>query len=231
MDTEKPKVLPDKVSKTPQTIQTYSDLLQTLSEGQRESFEKFCSKKIAEFPFKIASKKSWLNKHGAEYLEEFKETYSEALANPEVIAPKTEISMLVDIPYLKRLYGNGWEEAARHHGLIPPNSPAVEIQNESEQVAFSELAAKPIADNDNSQEPTPPTSTIGAKHKQFAEGDRVVIAEVGNTHHGQTGKVIVARSGSQEDEYRIALNHESHFVRELTIKIPKGCKFTYLMKL
>lgn len=88
-----------------------------------------------------------------------------------------------------------------------------------------------IADSDNPQEPTPPTPVIGTNHKQFAEGDRVVIAEVGNTHHGQTGKIIAASSGSKEDKYRIALDKESHFVRELTIKIPKGCKFTYLMKL
>ncbi len=227
-NSEKLKALPVKVSKTPQTIQTYSDLLQTLSEGQRESFKKFCLKKIEESGLKIASKEAWLNKHGVEYLAEFKETYSEALANPETIAPKIEPSKLVDIPTLKAWYGIDWEAAAAHHGYIVPNSPTVEIQEEPEQVASSEVAAKPIADSNNSQELTP---AIGAKHKQFAEGDRVVIAEVGNTHHGQAGKVIAVRSGSKEDEYRVALDNESHFVRELSIKIPKGCKFTYLMKL
>jgi len=230
-DSKKLKPLPAKVSKTPQTIQTYSDLLQTLSEGQRESFEKFCSKKIEECSFKIGSREAWLNKHGAGYLREFKDKYSEALANPKPIAPKVEPSMLVDIPYLKRLYGNEWEKAANHFGYTIPNSPAVEIQNELEQVASSEVKAEPIAASDNPQEPTPPTPAIGAKHKQFTEGDRVVIAEVGNTHHGQTGKIIVARCGSKEDEYKVALDKESHFVRELTIKIPKGCKSTYLMKL
>ncbi|MDP8935548.1 MAG: hypothetical protein M3N42_15770 [Cyanobacteriota bacterium] len=126
------KPVPSKDSKISQTLQTYSDLLKTLSEGMRENFEKFCKKKIEELSFKIASRKSWLNKHGAEYLEEFKETYSAALANPEVITPKVEPSTQVDIPFLKRLYGNGWEEAARYHGLILPNSLAVEIQNSSE---------------------------------------------------------------------------------------------------
>ncbi|EGK83439.1 hypothetical protein MicvaDRAFT_0011 [Microcoleus vaginatus FGP-2] len=230
-DSKKLKVLPGKGSKTSQTIQTYSDLLQTLSEGQRESFEKFCLKKIEESSFKITSREGWLNKHGAEYLREFKDRYSEALANPELIAPKIEPSMLVDIPYLKRLYGNGWQEAANHFGYTIQNSPEVEIQSEPEPVASSEVVAQPIVASDNPQEPTPPTPAIGAKHKQFAEGDRVVIAEVGNTHHGQAGKVIAVRSGCKEDEYRIALDNESHFVRELTIKIPKGCKFTYLMKL
>jgi len=231
-DLEKLEPLAAKVSKTPQTLQTYSDLLHTLSEGMRESFEKFCLKKIQECSFKIGSRTAWLNKYGAEYLEEFKETYSYALANPEVIAPKTEISKLVDIPFLKRLYGdNRWEAAARHHGLIDSNSPEEEIQNGLEPVASSEVTPKPIADSDNPQGPTPPTSAIGSNHEQFAEGDRVVVAEVSNTHHGKTGKIIAARFGSKDDKYIIALDRKSHSVRELTIKIPKGCKLTYLTKL
>jgi hypothetical protein len=249
------------LSKASKTLQTFSDLLKTLSEGMRESFEKFCLKKIQECSFKIGSRKAWLNKHGAEYLQEFKETYSYVLANPEVVPPKAAPAPfdIPDIPYLKRIYKDGWKDAAIHFGLIDPNSPEEEIQNESEPVRSLEVMPKPIADSDNPQEPTPkpiadsdnpqeptpkpiadsdnpqkptpPTSAIGAKHKQFAEGDRVVIAEVGNTHHGQTGKIIAASSSSKEDKYRIALDKESHFVRELTIKIPKGCKFTYLMKL
>jgi hypothetical protein len=231
-ESKKLKPIPAKVSKTPQTLQTYSDLLHTLSEDQRESFKKFCLKKIQECSFKIGSKEAWLNKHGAEYLEEFKETYSYALANPEIIPPKAAPFDIPDIPYLKRLYGeNRWKDVAIHYGLIDPNSPEEEIQDESEPVTTPEVTPKPIADSDSPEEPTPPTSAIGAKHKQFAEGDRVVIAEVGNAHHGQTGKIIAASSSSKEDKYRIALDKESHFVGELTIKIPKGCKFTYLMKL
>jgi hypothetical protein len=232
-DSEELEPLPAKVSKTPQTLQTNSDLLHTLSEDQRESFKKFCLKKMQECSFKIGSKEAWLKKHGAEYLEEFKETYSYALANPEVIRPKATLPFdIPDIPYLKQFYGDRWKDAAIHYGLIDPNSPEEEIQNESEPVASSEETEKPIADDsDNPPELTPPTPAIGANHKQFAEGDRVVIAEVGNIHHGQTGKIIAVSSGSKEDKYRIALDKESHFVRELTIKIPKGSKYTFLMKM
>ena len=112
------KVLPAKDSATSQTLQTYSDLLQTLPEESRESFEKFCLKKIEELSFKIGSRKCWLNKHGVEYLEEFKEMYSTALANPQIMARKVEPSDLVDLPWIKRFYGSNWEDVARHHGLI-----------------------------------------------------------------------------------------------------------------
>jgi hypothetical protein len=225
------KPLPAKASKTPQTLQTYSNLLNPLSEDQRESFKKFCLKKIQECSFKIGSKEAWLNKHGAEYLEEFKETYSYALANPEVIPPKAVPFDIPDIPYLKRFYGDGWKDAAIHYGLIDPNSPEEEIQDELEPVASSEVTQKPIADSGNPQEATSPTPAIDLNHEQFAEGDRVVIAEVGNAHQGKTGKIIAARSRSQDDKYIIALDRKSPSAREVTIKIPKGCKLTYLTKL
>jgi hypothetical protein len=117
------KPAPSKVSKT---LQTYLDLLKTLSEGMRESFEKFCLKKMQECSFKIGSRTAWLNKYATEYLQEFKETYSYALANPEVIAPKAPFPT-PDISWLKQRYGNGWKDAAIHFGLIDPNSPAEEI--------------------------------------------------------------------------------------------------------
>src|SRR4028119_1654335 len=230
-DSEELEPLPAKVPKTPQTIQTYSDLLHTLPEEQRESFEKFCLKKIQECSFKIGSRTAWLNKYGVDYLQEFKETYSYALANPQVIAPKPLPFEIPDIPYLKRIYGSGWKDAAIHYGLIDPDSPEEEIHDESEPVAFSEVTPKPIADSDNPQEPTPPTPAIDSNHEQFAEGDRVVVAEVGNSHYGKTGKIIAARSRSQDDKYIIALDRKSPSARELTIKIPKGCKLTYLTKL
>ena len=229
-DSEELEPLPAKVSKTPQTLQTYSDLLHTLSEDQRESFKKFCLKKIQECQFKIGSKQAWLNKHGAEYLEEFKETYSYALANPEVIPPKATTPFdIPEIPYLKLVYGDGWKDAAIHYGLIDPDSPQEETQDESEPGASLEAVEKPITDSDNPQEPAPPSSVIGSKHRKFAKGNTVVIAEAGNIHKGETGKVIFTRFGSQEDEYRIALDKESHSVREVTIRIPKPCRSTYLV--
>jgi hypothetical protein len=186
-------------------------------------------KKIQELSFKIGSKEAWLNKYGAEYLEEFKETYSYALANPEIIPPKATPFDIPDIAYLKRVYKDDWKDAAIHYGLIDADSPEEEIQDESEPGASLEVVAKPIADSDNPQEPTSPTPAIGPKHRKFAKGNTVVIAEAGNIHKGETGKIIFTSYGSQEDEYRIALEKESHSVREITIKIPKPCGLTYLV--
>ncbi len=121
-----PKPAPSKDSKIAQTLKTYSDLLKTLSEGVRESFEKFCLKKIQECSFKIGSRTAWLNKHGAEYLQEFKEIYSEAVANPQSIVRKAEFPT-PDIATLKRMYGDGWKAPAIYYGLIDPNSPTEEI--------------------------------------------------------------------------------------------------------
>ncbi|WP_072619179.1 MarR family transcriptional regulator [Spirulina major] len=60
---------------------TYSDYLDSLTQELRESFEKFCLKKIESSPFTIASSTAWLNKHWPEYWNEFKFKYPGALAN------------------------------------------------------------------------------------------------------------------------------------------------------
>ena len=130
---ETPEPVPSKVSETPHTLQTYSDLINTLSEGMRECFEKFCKKKMDEAPWKIGSKRAWLNARGAEYLEEFKETYSDAVEGGVIALPKAE-KIVPDIRTLKIWYPEKWEEVAiNHHGYelingeyILPNSPAVE---------------------------------------------------------------------------------------------------------
>ena len=63
-------------------------------------------------------------------MEEFTQRYSEALANPEVIAPKTEIAR-PDIATLKVWYSNWEEVAVNHYGYILPNSPTVENQEDT----------------------------------------------------------------------------------------------------
>jgi len=72
---------------------------------------------------------------------------------------------------------------------------------------------------------------VGAKHKDFKKGDRVVIAEVGSMHQGQHGEVISVRYGSGETDYRVKLDKESRGSKQVRVTVPKGSKLTFLMKL
>ncbi len=72
---------------------------------------------------------------------------------------------------------------------------------------------------------------VGAKHKEFKKGDRVVIAEVGSMHQGQHGEVISVSYGSRETDYRVKLDKESRGSKQVRVTVPKGSKLTFLMKL
>jgi putative DNA primase/helicase len=75
-----------------------------------------------------------------------------------------------------------------------------------------------------------PTPAIKNHHKEFKVGDRVRILDSG-LHHGQDGKVVAVFFGSTENNYRIALDKESHRSREVTVTVPYSQKFPILIKL
>jgi hypothetical protein len=71
---------------------------------------------------------------------------------------------------------------------------------------------------------TPSTpANVGANHKEFTKGDRVVIAEVGSMHQGQHGEVVSVRYGIGDKESRGS--------KQVRVTVPKGSKLTFLMKL
>ena len=79
---------------------------------------------------------------------------------------------------------------------------------------------------------TPSTpAKVGAKHKEFKKGDRVVIAEVGTMHQGQHGEVVHVGYGSRETDYIVKLDKESRGSKQVRVTVPKGSKLTFLMKL
>jgi translation initiation factor IF-1 len=79
---------------------------------------------------------------------------------------------------------------------------------------------------------TPSTpAKVGAKHKEFKKGDRVVIAEVDNLHQGQHGEVVHVGYGSRETDYIVKLDKESRGSKQVRVTVPKGSKLTFLMKL
>lgn len=55
-----PKPLPKASSSFPQTIQTYSDFIQTLSDNERERFLQFCDAKTIDFSPPLAKLQTWL---------------------------------------------------------------------------------------------------------------------------------------------------------------------------
>ncbi|MGB5632607.1 MAG: hypothetical protein WBM86_07525, partial [Waterburya sp.] len=55
-----PETPPDKDSKTPQTLQTYSDFKRSLSEGERENFLEFVRKKTENLEKPINDLEAWL---------------------------------------------------------------------------------------------------------------------------------------------------------------------------
>jgi KaiC/GvpD/RAD55 family RecA-like ATPase len=79
---------------------------------------------------------------------------------------------------------------------------------------------------------TPSTpAKVGANHKEFTKGDRVVIAEVDNLHQGQHGEVVYVGYGSRETDYIVKLDKESRGSKQVRVTVPKGSKLTFLMKL
>ncbi|AFZ10519.1 MULTISPECIES: DUF3854 domain-containing protein [Oscillatoriales] len=78
---------------------------------------------------------------------------------------------------------------------------------------------------------TPSSGAVGSKHKEFKEGDRVVITEVGHLHHGQKGEVICVSYGSRETDYRIKLDKASHNLEVITVAVPKISHAPVLMQL
>ena len=65
------KPLPDKGSSTSQIYQTYSDLIISLSESQREKFLEFGLRKAAELPKPPALPKKWIERNWQELRAEF----------------------------------------------------------------------------------------------------------------------------------------------------------------
>jgi hypothetical protein len=72
---------------------------------------------------------------------------------------------------------------------------------------------------------------VGAKHKEFKKGDRVVIAEVDSMYQGQHGEVVYVGYGSRETDYIVKLDKESRGSKQVRVTVPKGSKLTFLMKL
>ena len=115
------------------------------------------------------------------------------------------------------------ETNSKQKDFAPP-TPAAPVQ------PLPSKAPSPASPPVNS--PVSPAQSPATKrhHKEFKVGDRVRIVERG-LHHGRDGKVIAVYFGNTENNYRIALDKESHFHKEVTVTVPHAQKFPVLMSL
>jgi len=69
-----PKAATDKGFGTPHTIQTYSDFKNSLSDSEREDFEKFALKKAAQLPQSPQLPQKWIEKNFEEIAQEWRKS-------------------------------------------------------------------------------------------------------------------------------------------------------------
>lgn len=110
---------------------------------------------------------------------------------------------------------------------ITPQSPATPAE------PLPDKALSPA--QSPAQSPATPVqspASVGAKHREFKVGGRVVISEKGNIHEGQHGTVTHIGYGSRETDYQIKLDKVSHNVGQVTVSIPNSVlPALYLMNL
>ncbi|MEG4577871.1 DUF3854 domain-containing protein [Microcoleus sp. N3A4] len=81
------------------------------------------------------------------------------------------------------------------------------------------------------QIPIPTPSNVGANHKEFTQGDRVVIVEPRNAHEGRHGEVVHVGYGSQDTDYTVKLDKESRGSQRVLVTVPNGSNLlTFLMR-
>jgi len=120
------------------------------------------------------------------------------------------------------------DETDRHSSIEidnPPQLPpitadALPVRDTSTALTPAKLPQSPLS--------TP--ANVGANHKEFKKGDRVLIVEPRNIHEGQHGEVLHVGYGSRETDYLIRLDKKSHNLTEVTIQVPKGSKDAFMMR-
>jgi len=120
----------------------------------------------------------------------------------------------------------------------PPNSTCGGDGDKKTANPPNPASASPAPDKKPAQEDINPAQTQSPRsapapkhrHKEFKVGDRVRIVDRG-LHHGKDGKVLAVYFGNTENDYKIALDKESHLQKEVTVRVPHTEKFPVLMSL
>jgi len=121
-DFESLEPLLDKDSGTPQTIQTYSDFIKTLSEEERANFWEFCEEKTKNLSQEVNDIEAWLahtNKAGKNRWEVY---YQKYLAAKQVRTKKTATKSALDefrreLEEKQRQAQKAWEQSQNQKEL------------------------------------------------------------------------------------------------------------------
>jgi putative DNA primase/helicase len=116
------------------------------------------------------------------------------------------------------------EEANSKQKDSAPPSPAAPVQ------PLPSKAPSPASTPVNSPVSPAPSPAAKRRHKEFKVGDQVRIVDRG-LHHGKDGKVLAVYFGNTENDYKIALDKESHLQKEVIVRVPHFEKFPVLMSL
>ena len=153
-----PEPLPQADSKAPQTIQTSSDLNQTLSdsdERENESFEKFCRRKIDELPQRPNNPKAYIRKYRDDYFAEWQE--EEARRNAIEQQIQASKPKRVEEPKTAEQLYKSWQSAKRINGTTALKA----IETEARELGY-EVTEEGIFDakpNSSSEVDFPPPGT------------------------------------------------------------------------
>lgn len=133
-----------------------------------------------------------------------------------------------------KIIGNSVEECggsveANIHTLKTSSDIDLRLSVEDVEVFTPSLEISQFSDSEHTTNLT--NSNSAAKHRTFELGDRVVIVEPRNIHEGQQGEVVHIGYGGYGTDYLVRLDKKSHNLNQVTVRVPKGSKLTFLMKL
>jgi hypothetical protein len=90
-ENQPPEPLPEKDSSSPQTIQTYTDFIKTLSESEREKFLNFVREQIKNLPKQVNDVEAWLANQNQAGQNRWEVYYNNFLANQPQLKPGSSV--------------------------------------------------------------------------------------------------------------------------------------------
>jgi hypothetical protein len=124
-----PEPAPAKGSDPAHTLKTYLDL-NTLSEGERESFKAFCKRKAEELPTRVVLIDSWIKKHFEELHAEYQLIYgdkSSARSKPSITKGKNweKVNAAIKTGELKDTY---YSDLYKCDSVVLPNGTVIPLE-------------------------------------------------------------------------------------------------------